>query len=144
VPSRHRERGGVAVPLRDLGARRFSATHQPLYPWERDPVPIVQDAGWTGLDGSKNSCPPWGLNSASSSLQQVTILNELCTDSVCSRTVETRVIPSQFWNWLWSFLVVLKSREVEFVSGLTTGMDINCLSKWEKHCLCGNHYPVGM
>ena len=98
-----RERGGVAVLLLDLDTRRFSVTHQPLYPWERDPVPIVQDAGWSGLVGSRKSCPPrWGLNPRSFSLYQVTILNELCTDSVYFRTVETRVIPSQtdsevFW-----------------------------------------------
>ena len=24
-----------------------NATPRPLYPWERDPVPIVQEAGWT-------------------------------------------------------------------------------------------------
>ena len=24
---------------------------QPLYPLERDPVPIVQEAGWAGLNG---------------------------------------------------------------------------------------------
>ena len=26
--------------------RVLNATHRPLYPWERDPVPIVQEAGW--------------------------------------------------------------------------------------------------
>jgi hypothetical protein len=104
-----RERGGVAVLLLDLGSRRFTTTHQPLYPWERDPVPILQDAGWAGLNGSRKSCPHRGLNPGSSSLQQVNVLNELCTDSVCFRTVERRVIPSHFWNWLWTFLVVLKT-----------------------------------
>ena len=79
------ERAGVVLLL-NLGARRFSATHQPLYCWERDPVPIVQDAGWAGLDGSRKSCLHRGLNLRLSILQQVTILNELCTDSVCFRT----------------------------------------------------------
>lgn len=84
-----RERGGVAVPILDLGTRRVCATHQPLYSWETDPVPIVQDTGWAGLDGSRKSRSHQGLNPGAYSLQQVTILNELRTDSVCFGTVQT-------------------------------------------------------
>jgi hypothetical protein len=40
----------VALPIRKLGSRSvwvISITPQPLYPLERDPVPIVHEARWT-------------------------------------------------------------------------------------------------
>jgi len=42
--------GGIAVPTPNPRARRgwvANAMLQALYPWERDPVPILQEAGWT-------------------------------------------------------------------------------------------------
>jgi len=43
----------IALPIHNLSTRRvwvISTTPQPLYPLERDPVHIVQEAGWaTGL-----------------------------------------------------------------------------------------------
>ena len=41
---------GMAVLFLNLGARLgsvFNATPWPLYSRERDPIPIVQEAGWT-------------------------------------------------------------------------------------------------
>jgi hypothetical protein len=53
---RHRgELEVIALPILNLGARRsrlVSATPRPLYPRERGPLPIVQEAGWvTGGGG---------------------------------------------------------------------------------------------
>jgi hypothetical protein len=53
MPSRHRgENGGrnIALSILDTGDRMEwvdSATPRPLYPRERDPVPTVQEAGWS-------------------------------------------------------------------------------------------------
>jgi hypothetical protein len=50
--------------LFNLGARWgwvFNATPRPLYPWERDPVPIVSEAGWVPgpvWTGAENLAPP--------------------------------------------------------------------------------------
>jgi len=43
-----------------------NATPRPLYPRERDPVPIVQDAGWAPgpvWTGAENLAPPTGIRS---------------------------------------------------------------------------------
>ena len=58
------ERGAGSIDLYifKLNARRgwlFNATPQPLYPRERDPVPIVQEAG---LEGYGKSRPRRGSN----------------------------------------------------------------------------------
>jgi len=57
-------RGGCLVlPFLKPGTRWgrvVNTTPQPLYPWERDPVPIVQRAGWaSGMIwmGAKNLTP---------------------------------------------------------------------------------------
>ena len=42
-----------------------NATPRPLYPRERDPVAVVQEAGWVpgaGLNGRGKSRPPLGLD----------------------------------------------------------------------------------
>jgi hypothetical protein len=43
---------GIALPLRDLGARMggWSAPRPGRFTPGKDPVPIVQEAGWAGLD----------------------------------------------------------------------------------------------
>ena len=45
----HRKKRGIAVlflqPRRQVGCV-VNATTRPLYPRERDPVPIVQEGGW--------------------------------------------------------------------------------------------------
>ena len=57
---------GVAVPTLNVGARWewvVNATPQPLYPWERNPVPIIQEAGWapeqvwTSVEKKKSPAP---------------------------------------------------------------------------------------
>ena len=55
---------GVALPFHDRGTRRgwvVSSTPQPHFTPGKDPVTIVQEAGWapgSGLDGRKISSPP--------------------------------------------------------------------------------------
>ena len=54
---------GIALPFHDLGARWgwvVSTTPRPLYPRERDPVPIVQEVGWAPepvWTGAENLAP---------------------------------------------------------------------------------------
>jgi len=46
---KHTGRKSIALPVLSLGAKRewvFSAMTQLLYPWERDPLPIVQEGWW--------------------------------------------------------------------------------------------------
>jgi len=45
----HRGSRGIALPFHDHGTRRgcgVSVTLRPLFTPEKDPVPIVQEAGW--------------------------------------------------------------------------------------------------
>jgi len=45
----HRGSRGIALPFLDHGTRRgwgFSVTPRPLFTLRKDPVPIVQEAGW--------------------------------------------------------------------------------------------------
>jgi hypothetical protein len=51
--------GGIALPVLNFGARCGCVVNvipRPLYPWERHPAPVVQEAGWalgpiwTGFD----------------------------------------------------------------------------------------------
>ena len=54
---------GIALPFHDHGTRRgwgVSVTSRPLFTPRKDPVPIVQKAGWTpgpGLTGVENLAP---------------------------------------------------------------------------------------
>ena len=38
----------ISLPILNLSARRamVKATPKPFYPWERDPVPFIQEPGW--------------------------------------------------------------------------------------------------
>ena len=59
----HRGSRGIALPFLDHGTRRgwgVSITPRPLFTRRKDPVPIVQEAGWTsGLvwTGAENLAP---------------------------------------------------------------------------------------
>jgi hypothetical protein len=61
-----RGRRGIAAPF-NLGARLgggVSAMPLPLYPWKRDPVPILEETGWAlgaGLNGYEKSRPAPGI-----------------------------------------------------------------------------------
>jgi hypothetical protein len=49
VRTRPRGSRGIALPFRDYGTRRgwgISVTPRPLFTPGKDPVPIVQEAGW--------------------------------------------------------------------------------------------------
>ena len=58
---------GIALPLHNHGTRRgwgVSVTPQPLFTPGKDPVPIVQEAGWASgpvWTGAKNLAPHWDL-----------------------------------------------------------------------------------
>ena len=60
----HRGSRGIALPFHDHGTRRgwgFSVTPQPLFTPGKDPVPIVQEAGWAPgpvWTGAENLAPP--------------------------------------------------------------------------------------
>jgi hypothetical protein len=60
----HRGSRGIALPFHDHGTRRgwvVSVTPRPLFIPGKDPVPIVQEAGWTPgpvWTGAQNSPPP--------------------------------------------------------------------------------------
>ena len=41
-----RVRRGIALLFHDRGTRRVSSTPRPHFALEKDPVPIVQEAGW--------------------------------------------------------------------------------------------------
>jgi hypothetical protein len=62
-PKDYRGITGIAVLILNLGAKRWwvvSATPRPLYSPRKDPVPIVQEAGWApGPDWTyeKNPAP---------------------------------------------------------------------------------------
>jgi hypothetical protein len=64
----HRGIRGIALPFHDHGTRRgwgVSVTPRPLLTPGKDPVPIVQEAGWAPrpvLDGRGKSRPPPGLD----------------------------------------------------------------------------------
>ena len=67
----HRGSRGIALPFHDHGTRRgwgVSVTSRPLFNPGKDPVPIVQEAGWApGLvwTGAENLAPPpSGIRSA--------------------------------------------------------------------------------
>ena len=48
-PTAHRGSRGIALPFHDHGTRRgwgVSVTPRPLFTPRKDPVPIVQEAGW--------------------------------------------------------------------------------------------------
>ena len=48
---------GIALNIHNLGV---NATLRPLYPRERDPVPIVQEVGWASVPvwtGAQNLLP---------------------------------------------------------------------------------------
>jgi hypothetical protein len=62
------QRGSICILILivNLGSRRgwvVNATPRPLYPWERAPVPIVEEAGWetasfwTGVERRKSLAP---------------------------------------------------------------------------------------
>ena len=60
---------GIALRILNLGIMWVAnATPRPLYLQERDPVPVVQEAGWTallvwtGVRKRKITCPHRGLN----------------------------------------------------------------------------------
>jgi len=58
-----------------MGGRVVNATPRPLYPRERDPVPIVEEAEWApraGLDGYGKSRPQPGFEPGT--VQTVAIL----------------------------------------------------------------------
>ena len=65
----HKGSRGIALPFHDHGTRRglgVSVTPRPLFtPW-KDPVPIVQEAGWAPgqvWTGVENLAPPTGIRS---------------------------------------------------------------------------------
>ena len=60
----HRGSRGIALPFHDHGTRRrwgVSVTPQPLFTPGKDPVPIVQEAGWA--PGPVWTGPPTGIRS---------------------------------------------------------------------------------
>jgi len=73
---------GIALLFRDRGTRRgwvFSSTPRPHFTPGKDPVPILQEAGWAPgpvLDGRKILSPP-GFDPGPSSPQSVAIPTEL-------------------------------------------------------------------
>ena len=75
---------GIALLFHDRGTRRWVSgqQHAPvaLYPPGKDPVPILQEAGWVlgaGLDGRKISSPPGFDPEPSSPGSSVAIPTEL-------------------------------------------------------------------
>jgi hypothetical protein len=60
----HRGSRGIALPFHNRGTRRgwgVSVTPRPLFTPGKDPVPIVQEAGWAPLPvwtGAENLAPP--------------------------------------------------------------------------------------
>jgi hypothetical protein len=78
-------RRGIALNFLQLGARwgvGVNATSWPLYPWERDSVPILQEVGWAAWPvwtGAENLVPTPHRNSIPEtySPQQVGIPTEL-------------------------------------------------------------------
>ena len=79
MPSSHRGEEEVALPILKLRAGRgwmFSATLRPLYPRKRDPVGVIQKAGWalgSFWMGPENLLPPppSGLEPLSASLYRI-------------------------------------------------------------------------
>ena len=61
-------------PLIGVGGK---ATPPPLYPWQRDPVPILQEAAWAGVDGCGKSYHHRDSIPGQSSPQPVAIPTEL-------------------------------------------------------------------
>ena len=65
----HRGSGGIALPFHDHGTRRgwgVSVTPRPLFTPEKEPVPIVQEAGRGprhGLDRCEKNLAPTGIRS---------------------------------------------------------------------------------
>jgi len=65
----HRGSKGIALPFHDHGTRRVwgvSVTPRPLLIPGKDPVPIVQEAGWASgpvWTGAENLDPPTGIRS---------------------------------------------------------------------------------
>ena len=61
----HRGSRGIALPFHDRGTRRglgVSVTPRPLFTSGKDPVPIVQEAGWAPgpvWTGTENLVPHW-------------------------------------------------------------------------------------
>jgi len=75
---------GMAVAILTFGTNWglvHNATHWPLYLRERDPVPIVQEAGWApdpvwaGVEKRKVSYCPGGSNQNLPSRTQLTALS---------------------------------------------------------------------
>ena len=64
----HRGSRGIALPFHDYGTKRgwgVRVTPRPLFTPGKDPVPIVQEAGWApwaGLDRCGKSRPPPGFD----------------------------------------------------------------------------------
>ena len=64
----HRGNRGIALPFHDHGTRRgwgVSVTPRPLFTPAKDPVPILQEAGWAPgpvWTGAENLAPPPGLD----------------------------------------------------------------------------------
>ena len=65
MPMKEQKGGrGIDLPIFKLGSRigwSVNTTLQPLYPWERDPVPMVQQARWASRSvwpGTENLAAP--------------------------------------------------------------------------------------
>ena len=81
-PCRHREKLKEQLqPIRNFGTRRWwvvSTAIRPLYPWEREPVPSVQEAEWaSGPDCTpRKISPPPGFYPRTVQPQPVAITTE--------------------------------------------------------------------
>ena len=88
----HRGSRGIALPFHDHGTRRgwgVSVTPQPLFTPGKDPVPIVQEAGWApGLvwAGAENLTPT-GIQSPDR--------------PACSQSLYQLRYPAQNWTVIW-------------------------------------------
>ena len=86
--------GGLSLHFHDPGTRRgwvVSSTPRPHFTPRKDPVPIVQEAGWASgvsLDGRKISSPP-GFDPGLSISSSVTIPTELPQNAQCNDKANT-------------------------------------------------------
>jgi hypothetical protein len=95
----HRGSRGIALPFHDHGTRRgrgVSVTPWPLFTPGKDPVPIVQEAGWDPgpvWTGAENLAPPTGIRSRT--VQPVAIR---CTDYATRSTLMKVAFQKSLWS----------------------------------------------
>ena len=127
------------------GTRRgwgVSVTPRPLFTRRKDPVPIVQEAGWSpraGLDRCGKSRPPPGFDP-----RTVQSVASRYTDWATRPIKNTKALAVFYWNlllaistvicWHSEILVTVIRKVADTVHGLLStswGEVAKCLSKWK-------------